>query len=377
MKRNILFCIIILLVSVSGLKAQDTIDTNYYRYDNHFLRSGNLGVSNFETGEYIDGCPNGVGFTEMGRDSFRDYIFHDQNGYIGTISSGRFCPYMYYKLSEPKTRVYGIAIALDTIVNFTEGDSLTVTLCDAAGDHFVPLDSITIKGGEIGKRRWIEIPILRSDLDFTHWEGFEPYDNCIDTVLYRQVLEFYFNGFKEVDGAQLWWIMRLGTSNGSDFKPTLCKGPGTYVAYYDEHCVSGNAYNSWDYFFPIITPLPEWEEPSMTQVIPFPAEAPEPPAPEDPDPDNPGGDEGIDNIEIQNSEFEINIYPNPASGHSVVTCDAPILELTLRDINGRLIRTLRNCGTTTTLDTSTLTPGLYTLKITTPTGTTTRKLAIK
>jgi hypothetical protein len=60
-----------------------------------------------------------------------------------------------------------------------------------------------------------------------------------------------------------------------------------------------------------------------------------------------------------------------------VTCDAPILELTLRDINGRLIRTLRNCGTSTTLDTSTLTPGLYTLQGTTTTATTTRKLAVK
>ena len=119
----------------------------------------------------------------------------------------------------------------------------------------------------------------------------------------------------------------------------------------------------------------------MSQVIPCPDGAvipdPDNPDPDNPDPDDPGGDEGIDNLEIQNSAFKINIVPNPADSRTTITCDLPITELTLRDINGRLILTLRNCGTSTTLDTSTLTPGLYTLQVTTAAGTTTRKLAIK
>lgn len=369
-----------LFAAVADMQAQDTIDTNYYRYDNHFLRSGSQGVVNLETGEYTDGCPNGVGFALMARWNLSEHVqYLDQNGYWGTYRDDRFCPYMRYRLSEPKTPVYGIAIPLDSIENFTEGDSMTVTLCDIASDstHFIPLDSITIKGGEIGKRRWMEIPILRNDLDFTHWEGFEPYDNCIDTVLYRQVLEFYFDEPKEVSGALLWWKARVVAANGSGFILTECTGYNMcFVAYYDEHCVGGNMRNMWDPFFPIITPLPEWEEPSMTQVIPFPAATPEPPDPEDPDPENPGGDEGIGEA-VGSQQSAVSIYPNPASGYAVVTCDAPILELTLCDINGRLLLSLHNCGDSAKVDTSPLAPGLYMLHVSTDAGTVTRKLAVK
>ena len=128
----------------------------------------------------------------------------------------------------------------------------------------------------------------------------------------------------------------------------------------------------------------------MDTVIPMPLEKPDnPDNPDDPndpddpdnpqnpndpdDPDNPGGDEGIGRADA----FGLTIYPNPASNSTVVTCDAEIQELSLRDINGRPVLTLRNCGTSTTLNTSTLTPGLYTLQVTTPAATTTRKLAVR
>ena len=116
----------------------------------------------------------------------------------------------------------------------------------------------------------------------------------------------------------------------------------------------------WYPILPIIAPPPGW--------------TPDPENPEDPE--NPGDDEGIGQA-VGTQQSSVTIYPNPASNSAVVTCAQPILELTLRDINGRLILTLRNCGTSTTLDTSTLSPGLYTLQVTTPAATTTRKLAVK
>ena len=371
MKTKILFALLFTFAFLSIAKAQDTIDTNYYRYDNHFLRSGFQGAMNLETGEFIDGCPNGVGFTSMERRSFFEYSLI-QNGYFGTTSSGRFCPYMYYKLSATKTKVYGIAMALDTIVNLTEGDSLTVTLCDAVGNYFVPLDSITIKGGEIGKRRLIEIPILRNDLDFSQWEGFEPYDNCIDTILYRQVLEFYFDGFKEVSGAQLWWRARLVTSNGSEFKTTVCLGANMcYVAYFDEHCVGGNMYATWDFFFPIITPLPEWESSKLEQLIPDAHELPDDPDPaHNPDPDP----EAINGVY---GNLPISIYPNPTNGVTTISSPEAIKELTVTDLAGRVLLHHSSLGTSTTLDTTPLEPGLYLLKVTTASGTATTKLAVR
>ncbi|MBO4588066.1 MAG: T9SS type A sorting domain-containing protein [Bacteroidales bacterium] len=375
MKKTVIIGIVMLLGAAAGLRAQDTIDTNYYRYDINF-GPGIYGYVDPYTQETVNLCPNGVGFLNHG-------IFWVNGNFDGYLSYGQVScnPYMLYKLSKDQT-VYGIAIAIDSIANFTYGDSLMVILCDMADDstHFVHLDSITIKGCEIGKRRWMEIPIAYSNISSTYRE---PLDNCIDTILYNQVLEFYFDRPVRVGGSSLWWKARLSVENGSDFKLTSEAGPGYYcsVDFYSEQGRYAGRIYRWHCFFPLITALPEWERSSMSQVIPCPDGAvipdPDNPDPDDPDPDDPGGDEGIDNLEIQNSAFKINIVPNPADSRTTITCDLPITELTLRDINGRLILTLRNCGTSTTLDTSTLTPGLYTLKVTTPTGTTTRKLAVK
>ena len=116
----------------------------------------------------------------------------------------------------------------------------------------------------------------------------------------------------------------------------------------------------WFPLLPIIAPPPEWID-----------------DPDDPqDPENPGGDEGIGEA-IGSQQSAVSIYPNPASGYAVVTCDTPIQELTLCDINGRMIISLRNCGESAKIDTSALVPGVYMLKVTTEAGTATRKLAVR
>ena len=391
MKKTVIIGIIMLLGAAAGLRAQDTIDNTYYRYDNHFyhpngnvdyfLRDSTTGeyVVDPETGEYVPICPNGVGFREFCSAPDSLYIPHF------------YSKYHRYNLSHAGTRVYGIAISLDSVVNFIAGDALIVTLCERAEDltHFERLDSIVIKGGEVGKRRWCEIPLSTSLLNTGY--DYTVHDNCIDTVVYRQLLEIYFEQPVTLREDMLFWKIRVSKSNGTIFYISHVKSNSNLtVAMYDADCTPRIALSEWDNFFPLITPLPDWEVPTMDTVIPMPLEKPDnPDNPDDPndpddpdnpqnpndpdDPDNPGGDEGIGRADA----FGLTIYPNPASNSTVVTCDAEIQELSLRDINGRPVLTLRNCGTSTTLNTSTLTPGLYTLQVTTPAATTTRKLAVR
>ena len=392
-----------LLGAMADLRAQDTIDTNYYRYDNHFFYTefwGNLMLPG-----YVHVCPNGLGFYDYKSWRFdsRYYntlednitgnpnntmpLFARRDGYLTPTEI--YCGdcenynHIYCKLGAKKQKIYGIAFAIDSIFNLTEGDSMTAILCKRSEDHtyFIDLDSITITGGEMGKRRWMELPMLKSEVYENEFdETSQPFETCIDTVVrYLQVLEFYFDGRSyTIADDYLFWKLKVTDTNGSVFCGTSVSHPlglVTYATIRDGEFDWDIALSGWDFLFPIVEPLPDWEEPTITQVVPD-AHKPNTPDPEYPDPDNPGGDEGIDEA-VGSQQSAVSIYPNPASDYAVVTCDQPIQELTLCDVNGRLIRTMRNCGTATTLNTSTLTPGLYTLQVTTPSGTTTRKLAIK
>ena len=113
----------------------------------------------------------------------------------------------------------------------------------------------------------------------------------------------------------------------------------------------------WFPILPIVVPQPGWT-----------------PDPEDPeDPENP---ESIGEA-VGSQHSAVSIYPNPASGYAVVTCDAEIRELALCDVNGRRLLSMRNCGGSAKVDTSVLAPGVYMLRVTTDAGTATRKLAVK
>ena len=379
MKTKLIIPFFVLMVaSTMSLMAQDTIDTNYYRYDNHFLLGNRPGFPNLATDEWVEGCPNGIGFTSLFQADLQYPLIDTTTGYMGHHVGGLY-PYMYYKLSKDQD-VYGIAIALDSVANFTNGDSLTVVLCDMADDQsrFIHLDSIIIKGGEIGKRRWIEIPIMRQDLDFSNLQTAAPYDDCIDTVLYRQVLEFYFDEPKRVTSARLWWKARLSTVSGSEFVFTQCTGSNMcMLGFYTEDCVAGAMINRWDYFFPLITALPEWEVPSLERVIPYPEGAviPDPEDPEDPqDPDDPTDPEAIDGVY---GNIPISIYPNPTDGVATISSPEAIKELSVSDLAGRVLLHQPSLGSTTTLDTAPLESGLYLLKVTTASGTATTKLAVR
>ena len=393
MEKNIITGLMLLIAALSGLQAQDTIDTNYYRYDINF-GPGIYGYVDPYTQETVNLCPNGVGFLNHSRfwlnDNFDGYLS------LGQVSCN---PYMRYKLSKDQT-VYGIAIAIDSIANFTYGDSLMVILCDMADDstHFVHLDSITIKGCEIGIRRWMEIPIAYSNISSTYRE---PLDNCIDTILYSQVLEFYFDRPVHVGGSSLWWKARLSVENGSDFKLMSEAGPGYYcfVEFYSEQGGYAARINQWHCFFPLITALPEWERSSMSQVIPCPdgAEFPDPQNPDNPDdpdnpsnpdnpqnpddpddPDNPGGDEGIGEA-AGSQQSAVSVYPNPTAGFVYVKTDGmPITDITIHNTMGVRARIEQINGDSNhmTLDLSTLPAGVYYMTVKSG-ETTTRHKVIK
>ena len=409
MKKTLIIGIVMLLAAVAGLQAQDTIDTNYYRYDNHFIYNDLWNTDPLING-YIHVCPNGLGFYSYMSwrfdsryyNTLEDNITGNPNNTMPLFARhyGYLTPteincvdcenynHIYYKLGAKRQKVYGIAFAIDSIFNLTEGDSMTAILCTRSEDHtrFIDLDSITLKGGEMGKRRWMELPMLKSEVYENEFdETSQPFETCIDTVRYLQVLEFYFDGRSyTIDDDYLFWKLKVSDSNGSVFCGTSVGHPLGYVSYAiirDGEIDRDIALSGSDFLFPIVEPLPDWEEPTITQVVPDAHKPntsdPEDPDPENPDPDNPGGDEGIDNFEIQNSEFEINIYPNPASGVTTVSSEEPIIDLVVRDMAGRTVMHQTACGTTASFDSTTLRKGVYLVKVTTTRGTATKKLVVE
>ena len=367
MKTKLIIPFFVLMVaSTMSLMAQDTIDTAYYRYGNNFMYQDNLFVIDSltgeaavdpETGELVEACPNGYGFLRM--EQWLNFNWSDQ------INSGE---YMRYKLggSTPKRTIYGIAISLDSVSNFMEGDSLTIIFCEPASDnsHFVHIDSIIIRGGEIGKQRWCEIPIVKE----ASGEYTSVQDDCIDTVLYRSIMEFYFDQPRTISGSSIFWKVRIAHDYGSVFYITHVACQFDAVWYFHDDCTPGlGAGTTWDYIFPILTPLPQWEEPGMEQLIP---EREYNPAVHQPDP----APEAINDVY---GRLPISVYPNPTDGATTISSPEVIKELMVTDLAGRVLLHQSSLGTTTTLDTAPLESGLYLLKVTTASGTATTKLAVR
>ena len=347
--------ILMLITAVSGLRAQDTIDTNYYRYDYHYTRGSGpkMPTGYHNQGHMVPACPNGFGF-----DNSYWWIPDTVDGVICCSNSWVYLPYFRYELSKDQ-KIHGIAVAIDSIRNFTFGDSLTVILCKANNDStgFIHLDSITIKGGEIGKRRWMEIPITyydggSYDFSLSQYQAHGQFDDCIDTIIYSQVLEFYFDRPIHIDGTYLWWHVKISNKRGSDF---IIHYRGGYnscgISFYWEDCKWGGGRAVFTPFFPIITPLPEWEVASLEQVIPWPAGAviPDPQSPNDPGnpqnpddpinpetPDNSGDTEGID--DNCGSTNATTVHPNPTTGQiHINTAGQPITSITIHNTMGQLV----------------------------------------
>ena len=434
-----------LLGVVAGLQAQDTIDTTYYRYNFHrppkmvietdddspivyplmhpTLIDSVTGqnVTDSETGEPVNLCPNGLGFTGIRINGVTTW-------YLVASDQGRIPLYWVCKMRQPTNTIYGLSIFLDHITDFTVGDTTKFILAERSHEtgHITPFDTIVLKGGEIGISRQLEVPLMLQSLNESRYSV---RNSCIDSVAYAKVMEFYLETPHQLDGDTLFISPRAPSrfdngGVGSNFK----------VAYIDAKYLAYNMFaaireDSWweddhdlIYFIPetdmlyatpIIEPLPEWEVALLDTLIPMPTKPdnPDPGDPQNPDdpnnpddpdnpdnpsnpdnpqnpdnpdnpqdpqdPEDPGDPEGIDNVEIQNSEFEINIFPNPTESRTTITCDLPMTELTLCDLMGRSLTTLHNCGTSATLDLSEFAQGLYLIKVKTSKGSAVRKLSVR
>ena len=83
--------------------------------------------------------------------------------------------------------------------------------------------------------------------------------------------------------------------------------------------------------------------------------------------------------EIQDSKFEIQISPNPATKQVLVTSNVNMTQIDVYDEQGRLVKGFdtRHSAFDFKLDVSTLPAGTYLLRISTPTGVATKKLLIQ
>lgn len=78
----------------------------------------------------------------------------------------------------------------------------------------------------------------------------------------------------------------------------------------------------------------------------------------------------------ENESMNINVYPNPAESLVNVTAEG-LRNVELIDMMGRIISRNESSETTTTIDLSNLTSGIYFLRITTETGVALQRFEVK
>ena len=77
------------------------------------------------------------------------------------------------------------------------------------------------------------------------------------------------------------------------------------------------------------------------------------------------------------ARFSFALFPNPARRQATVQLPVPDARVTVRDVLGRLVYSLRPAGTTATLDLASLRPGTYLVQVAGSMGTATQKLVIE
>ena len=76
-------------------------------------------------------------------------------------------------------------------------------------------------------------------------------------------------------------------------------------------------------------------------------------------------------------EFSFEVFPNPARRQATVQLPASVTRLTVRDLLGRAVLTVRPTSPAITLDLAALRPGRYLVQAESSTGTSTRKLVVE
>ena len=269
--------------------------------------------------------------------------------------SNRECAGYECVLDKESATIYGIAIPL---CDFSMSNVIWLKIMDSipGNEHNAVLDSVRITDDSEQKTLILEEIITREDGEFT---------DSIAEVAYTLYCGYFDRPVQVRDSS---FFIYAHVTSGTVKIPRYHIYPPNITRYnygvehifgeiHGEWYLDSNYAHAWDPILPIIAPPPGWTD-------------------NPDDPDNPGGDEGIGEV-VGSQQSAVSIYPNPASGYAVVTCDAEIRELALCDVNGRMLLSMRNCGGSAKVDTSVLVPGVYMLKVTTDAGTTARKLAVK
>lgn len=90
------------------------------------------------------------------------------------------------------------------------------------------------------------------------------------------------------------------------------------------------------------------------------------------------GTASIDDMEIQNSECGIDIFPNPANGQVDITSTLPMTQIEACNAQGSVVNTFTPLyNNTYSLDISSWPAGAYILRIHTPSGTISKKLLVQ
>ena len=117
-----------------------------------------------------------------------------------------------------------------------------------------------------------------------------------------------------------------------------------------------------------------------TDTIQFrlPAPTDDPDDPDDPnDPDDPDDPTGIDSPQNSPIDLYTHLYPNPATTSLTVISSFHLHKIEIFSADGRLILATQAKGVSTTVDISGLAPATYIVRVTTSSGTTTKRLVKK
>ena len=386
MKRTLSVILLLILIPLSYTLAQDTIDTNYYRYITYPIKDYQVKIIDCNSMQVasdstIQVCPNGAGF--------RKFLYRNN---LDGSAIGEY--YFIPRRNENYGTVYGLSLMVDSVSDLTCSDSLIVLLFvdDSADGQIYKrcFDSVVIDIHTPGKLRWMRMPIIYNNLpDHACLGSTEsvPVDNCVENIVYSKLVEVYFDQPKVWPDCQIYWRTRHNTHFywllGEGIPMDLYWTADMPITF-DHTTQSAHACWLWGFVFPIVQPLPKWEaELGLDSAVVLRLNGAEnidfDPAdcfPVDTTTSTP--DTTTSRIpSVARSASTITLSPNPANDHLTIQSSLPISVVSVTDISGRLLKTTTPHSRTCTLSVATWPTGIYILRITDPSGTTIRKFSVK
>ena len=367
-----------------------------YAYDTMFFSDD----GDLESIHFIDSmnyCPNGFGLYGVG-----EYCNIDVGSWNQFSAS-------YLKNPLPRTdRLYGVALMVDSALFGSAYDTLTIRVFKMSDDQtqMVALDSVALTMNTIGVSRYMYYPL--ADYPFLYYQGpghlpdgvrtlnttmpdVVPCQYCLRGYYYQRIVEVYFDEPMLLDedeavylnarisGDSLHIVIPIVYAEcGSNREiPIMYPGDATlyndYASsiqeYYRSDCSYSHSRFRWNSLFPIIAPLPNWENNKMDSVFVHWDDIASGSTDVEDSTD-------ISGINLSSPGFRVKVYPNPATDKLRITSDQTIVEYELYDMTGKILRNGSTLSHDVNIDVSVLRGGVYQLKLTSTSGTTVRKVQV-